>query len=176
MAAAERAGQFDEHLGAGTRFPAGEDTDYKLRLKGLGIKMRCTPRSVVYHTFGARHGLRALLAHQRDYARGSGALGAKLTMLGDRRGAEWVEATRHECLRDSSRNRKATTPAGGPAQALPLLERIPSVHPPLPDRWRRPPTTSRPRVLTPKASRSVVALEPSARPRTSQRASTDANR
>jgi glycosyltransferase involved in cell wall biosynthesis len=97
-AVAERVGLFDESLGAGTEFPSCEDTDYKLRLEAMGVKMLSTPRAVVVHTYGARYGLRALLAHQRNYARGNGAMAAKLTMLRDPRGAEWLEATRHECL------------------------------------------------------------------------------
>lgn len=95
---AQRAGQFDEYLGPGTDFRACEDTDYKLRLEAMGVKMLSTPRSVVHHTYGTRYGLRALLAHQRNYARGNGAMAAKLTLKGDPRGAEWLESTRRECL------------------------------------------------------------------------------
>jgi glycosyltransferase involved in cell wall biosynthesis len=102
----DRVGQFDDCLGAGTEFPACEDTDYKLRLEAIGVRMRSTPRAVVYHTYGARYGVRALLAHQRNYARGNGAMAAKLTLLRDPRGAEWLEATRRECLRGWIQNRR----------------------------------------------------------------------
>jgi glycosyltransferase involved in cell wall biosynthesis len=95
----ERAGFFDECLGAGTDFPACDDTDYKLRLEAMGVKMRSTPRAVVRHTYGVRYGVRALLAHQRNYARGNGALAAKLTLMGDTRGVEWLESTRRQSAR-----------------------------------------------------------------------------
>lgn len=105
-AVVERVGQFDECLGAGTDFPACEDTDYKLRLEAQGVKMQSTPASIVYHTYGARYGVRALLAHQRNYARGNGAMAAKLTLMGDPRGPEWLESTRRECLRGWIENRR----------------------------------------------------------------------
>lgn len=98
--AVERVGLFDECLGAGAVFPAGEDTDYKLRMERIGIKMRSTPRSVVYHTYGHRYGLRAVLRGSRAYARGNAALAAKLTLMGDPRGREWLDATRRESLGD----------------------------------------------------------------------------
>jgi glycosyltransferase involved in cell wall biosynthesis len=94
----ELAGVYDEQLGPGSPFPAGEDLDYLLRLERLGVRMRCTPRSVVFHTFGYRYGLKALLRQSRNYARGNGGLAGKLTLLGDPRGAEWVENTRGQCL------------------------------------------------------------------------------
>jgi GT2 family glycosyltransferase len=80
----ELVGLFDEYLGAGTSYPACEDTDYALRAEESGILMWTTPRSVVYHTYGRRSGLRAFLKHQRDYAVGRGAFGAKLKMWGHR--------------------------------------------------------------------------------------------
>lgn len=97
---AKQVGLFDECLGAGTAFPAGEDTDYKLRLEALGVRMRTTPRSVVYHTYGHRYGLRALLCNSRNYATGNGALAGKLTLLGDPRGQEWVALARREAIVD----------------------------------------------------------------------------
>jgi glycosyltransferase involved in cell wall biosynthesis len=93
----QRVGEFDECLGAGAVFPVGEDTDYKLRLEALGIKMVSTPRSVVYHTYGYRYGLAAVLRSSRSYARGNGALAGKLTLMGDPRGREWLEMTRRNC-------------------------------------------------------------------------------
>ena len=52
--------------------------------------MVTTPKSVVHHTFGFRYGVRAVYAHKRNYARGNGALAAKLTLAGDPRGREWL--------------------------------------------------------------------------------------
>jgi glycosyltransferase involved in cell wall biosynthesis len=89
---AGRVGPFDESLGAGTAFGGAEDTDYLLRLELLGVRMAATPRAVVNHTFGWRHGIGAVYSHKRNYARGDGALVAKLELLGDARGREW---TRH---------------------------------------------------------------------------------
>ena len=87
---------FDEWLGAGTEFPAGEDTDFKLRLEQAGVAMQTTPRSIVTHEHGRRYGIRALLQHSRNYAVGNGALAGKLTLLSDARGKQWVRETRSE--------------------------------------------------------------------------------
>lgn len=97
---AECTGLFDEHLGAGTCFPSGEDTDYKLRLEARGVKMRSTPRAIVHHTYGVRRGLRPGLRHSASYARGNGALAAKLTLSGDSRGQEWLNAATRESASD----------------------------------------------------------------------------
>ncbi|MDQ6773476.1 MAG: glycosyltransferase [Candidatus Dormibacteraeota bacterium] len=95
---AARIGAFDPNLGAGTRFGAGEDTDYKLRLEAAGVRMLTSTAALVRHSGGVRHGLRAALASQRAYASGNGALAAKQTLGGDPRGAAWLAATRAECL------------------------------------------------------------------------------
>ena len=97
---ASRVGPLDENLGAGTAFPAAEDTDYMLRLELLGVKMVSTPHVVVHHTFGYRYGVRAVVAHKRNYARGNGALAAKLTLLGDPRGEDWVGRSRRAATVD----------------------------------------------------------------------------
>lgn len=94
-----RAGPWDEHLGAGAEFPAGEDTDYKLRLEALGVRMLTTPRSRVLHSSGTRSG-RAALRSQRGYALGNGAVAAKQTLAGDPRGRIWLSRTRRGCLTD----------------------------------------------------------------------------
>lgn len=96
---AERTGEFDECLGAGADFPAAEDTDYKLRLEAAGVRMLTTPRTAVVHSHGVRHGWKAMLRSQRNYATGNGAMAGKLTLMGDRRGHEWLEDTRRECTR-----------------------------------------------------------------------------
>lgn len=93
-AVAMRLGTFDECLGAGADFPAAEDTDYKLRLEAAGIRMLTTPRAAVVHTYGVRKGW-ALLRSQQNYATGNGGMAGKLTLLGDSRGAEWLEDTRN---------------------------------------------------------------------------------
>jgi GT2 family glycosyltransferase len=94
----DRYGGFDEQLGPGTYFASNEDTDYKLRLERFGVPMLATPRSVVFHTHGARVGFEARLRHQRNYSRGAGAMAAKLTLQDDPRGEEWRDKTRHDCL------------------------------------------------------------------------------
>ena len=93
----DRIGPWDEHLGAGAEFPAGEDTDYKLRLEALGVRMLTTPRSRVLHSSGTRSG-RAALRSQRGYALGNGAVAAKQTLAGDPRGRLWLSRTRRGCL------------------------------------------------------------------------------
>ncbi len=92
---AERIGPWDEHLGAGAEFPAGEDTDYKLRLEALKVRMLATPRSMIHHSSGTRVAREAWRS-QRNYALGNGALAAKLTLSGDPRGREWLAQTRRE--------------------------------------------------------------------------------
>ncbi|HVB77914.1 MAG TPA: glycosyltransferase [Candidatus Nitrosotalea sp.] len=88
-----RIGSFDQCLGAGADFPAGEDTDYKLRLESSGIRMLSTPRSVVVHSAGVRRGMLAWHS-QANYAAGNGAVAAKLTLMNDARGEQWLEETR----------------------------------------------------------------------------------
>ena len=94
------AGPFDIYLGTGGHFCAGEDPDWGMRLERMRVKMYATPRAVVYHTYGIRYGLRAVIRMSQAYARGNGALAGKLTLMGDPRGREWLCATRRECTRD----------------------------------------------------------------------------
>jgi hypothetical protein len=61
-----------------------------LRMEMLGVPMRTTPQVVVNHTYGVRSGLGAVLRLRRAYAEGNGALAAKLTLMGDPRGKEWL--------------------------------------------------------------------------------------
>jgi GT2 family glycosyltransferase len=89
-------GSFDEHLGPGTRFPVAEDTDLLFRLEDAGIRMLSTPRPVVYHTYGARCGLRNRLRHSRNYAAGNAGLAGKLTLAQDQRGPEWYSWAKKE--------------------------------------------------------------------------------
>jgi len=92
----QRAGPFDECFGPGAMFRVATDTEYKLRLETLGVRMRSTPRAVVLHTYGCRYGLRAVLKRSIDYSWGHGALSGKLTLLGDPRGREWLASKRRE--------------------------------------------------------------------------------
>jgi GT2 family glycosyltransferase len=97
VAAAARVGPWDEIMGPGMEFPVGEDTDYKLRLEALGIRMLTTPRSRILHSSGVRSG-RAALRSQRNYALGNGALAGKQSLGGDPRGRLWLRETRRRCL------------------------------------------------------------------------------
>jgi GT2 family glycosyltransferase len=105
-----RIGRWDECLGAGATFPAAEDTDYKLRLEAAGVRMLTTPRSVVFHSSGMRRGLSALRTSQRNYAVGNGAMAAKLTLLGDARGALWLRDTRRDLCASLRRGRPQRAP------------------------------------------------------------------
>ncbi|MGA2283441.1 MAG: glycosyltransferase [Candidatus Dormibacteria bacterium] len=99
---AAQVGPWDESLGGGAVFPAAEDTDYKLRLEGLGVRMLSTPRSVVFHSSGTRVG-RAALRCQRNYDLGNGAMCAKQTMNGDPRGALYLRSAFRSSLTDWAR-------------------------------------------------------------------------
>lgn len=101
-----RLGGWDELLGAGTDLPAGEDTDFKLRLEAAGVPMVTTPAAVVRHAGGRREGLRAVLRSQRGYARGNGALAAKMSLAGDARGRAWLFDTWRDCLLGWLRQRR----------------------------------------------------------------------
>lgn len=100
---AERAEGYDEHLGPGAIFPVAEDTDLKLRLEALGVKMLSTPQAVVWHTYGHRYGIGPRLRFSRNYSRGNGGLAGKLTLLGDPRGEEWVRLHRREIRQVAAR-------------------------------------------------------------------------
>ena len=95
-ATAEQVGPFDEFLGPGTDFPAGGETDFKLRMETLGIKIGATPQAQIEHTHGYRYGLKAIWEHSWNYAYGNGALAGKQTLANDPRGEQWVEMTKKE--------------------------------------------------------------------------------
>lgn len=90
---AEAVGPYDELLGPGTRYGGADDTDYVLRAEALPTPLRSDPALIVNHTHGFRFGLRGSYRILRAYAAGNGALAAKLTLLGDRRGREWAKAS-----------------------------------------------------------------------------------
>ncbi len=74
-------GGYDERLGAGTRFPAGEDHDLSLRLLEAGCEVRHVPAAVVLHRAWRS---RRELAHLRwRYGRGVGGFYAKHASLRD---------------------------------------------------------------------------------------------
>jgi GT2 family glycosyltransferase len=105
----EKVGPFDEALGAGTQYPSAEDTDLKFRLESLGVPMLTTPDSIVWHTHGARSGVRAGFNHSRNYARGNAAMAAKLTLVADPFGEQWrrmaMRGTAEEWRRDARPHR-----------------------------------------------------------------------
>jgi glycosyltransferase involved in cell wall biosynthesis len=111
--AAEIIGEFDEFLGPGARFPVADDIDFMRRAERLHVPMVTTPRAVVHHTYGWRYGARAVWHLQRNYARGNGALAAKLTMVGDPRGHQSIREMRQLTATDwLERRRPIALPAG----------------------------------------------------------------
>ncbi|MBV8523977.1 MAG: glycosyltransferase family 2 protein [Acetobacteraceae bacterium] len=70
-----RVGDFDERLGAGSRFYAAEDTDYFQRASDMGFAGAYCPEPVVSHHHGRKLAEMRLL--QRGYEISSGALYAK---------------------------------------------------------------------------------------------------
>jgi GT2 family glycosyltransferase len=74
-------GGFDERLGPGTSFPAGEDNDLAFRLLESGIRIVVEPDAVVYHR--AWRPVRQYVPLQWHYGRGHGAFLAKHISAGD---------------------------------------------------------------------------------------------
>jgi len=110
---AELVGEFDELLGAGAHFPVAEEIDFMRRAEGLGIPMLTTPKAVVHHTFGWRHGVAAVWRLQGNYARGNGGYAGKLTLLGDPLGAADLATMRRLTMVDwIERRRPIALPAG----------------------------------------------------------------
>ena len=105
--AVERVGMFDDYLGAGAPdFPAGEDTDYNMRVLAAGIGVACSPALIVRHTYGARRGLRQNLRTIWSYARGNAGLDGKLTLAGNPHGQKSASQQLHETVRDALNPRK----------------------------------------------------------------------
>jgi hypothetical protein len=72
-------GPFDVRLGAGSRIPGGEDTDFIFRAYLAGVRIEYEPNLVVYHY----HGRRAVAEGNKlfqNYALGGGALFAKYAL------------------------------------------------------------------------------------------------
>ncbi len=99
----QRVGPFDEAIGPGAAIPSSEEIEYTIRLENNRVKMRCTPRSIVVHTYGRRYGLTAVLALGKSYALGQGGIAAKQTLLGNPDGANWRNTMRRQCLTDPMR-------------------------------------------------------------------------
>jgi len=110
---AELVGEFDELLGAGAHFPVAEEIDFMRRAEALRISMVTTPKAVVHHTFGWRHGVAAVWRLQGNYARGNGGYAGKLTLLGDPRGAADLATMRRLTMVDwIKRRHPIALPAG----------------------------------------------------------------
>ncbi len=75
-------GGYDERLGPGTRFPAGEDRDLSLRLLDAGCEVRHVPDAIALHRSWRNR--RELVGVQWRYARGVGGYYAKHASLRDR--------------------------------------------------------------------------------------------
>lgn len=78
----EATGIFDERLGPGTPFPAGEDNDYAYRLLCAGYRIVYCPNAVVYHR--AWRGAESLLPLRWKYGVARGGVYAKHVSRRDR--------------------------------------------------------------------------------------------
>ena len=94
----KQVGPFDESIGPGAAIPSSEEIEYTIRLENNRIKMRCTPRSIVVHTYGRRYGWKAVLALGKSYALGQGGVAAKQTLCGSPDGVNWRNKMRRQCL------------------------------------------------------------------------------
>jgi GT2 family glycosyltransferase len=95
VAAARDVGGFNEQLGAGARFRAGEDTDLLYRLMRAGWTVLCTDEAdVVHHDWRGR---REELRLHFGYGIGAGAQTATHVRAGDRQAARLAgrEAAKH---------------------------------------------------------------------------------
>jgi GT2 family glycosyltransferase len=79
-------GGYDERLGPGTRFPAGEDHDLSMRLLDAGCEVRHVPEAVALHR--SWRDRRELVRLRWRYARGVGGFYAKHASLRDRHALE----------------------------------------------------------------------------------------
>jgi len=77
----EQVGLFDEHLGAGSRFPAADDNDYGFRLLENGYRIAYAPEAVIYHR--AWRGDTVFFPMRWAYGRGKGGFYAKYASLRD---------------------------------------------------------------------------------------------
>jgi GT2 family glycosyltransferase len=80
--AIDNVGCFDEHLGAGSRFPSSEDNDFGFRLLEAGYRIIYVPDAMAYHR--AWRGEEDYVSLRWNYGRGQGAYFAKHLSLRDR--------------------------------------------------------------------------------------------
>jgi glycosyltransferase involved in cell wall biosynthesis len=85
----DAVGPWDEVLGPGGRFPCCEDQDFGFRAEAIDTSFLTAKRLVVHHTTGRRSGVREFFRHQRNYALGRGAWGAKLQLWGHPMAEVW---------------------------------------------------------------------------------------
>jgi GT2 family glycosyltransferase len=78
----EDVGDFDERLGAGSRFPSAEDNDFGFRLLEAGYRIVYVPEAVLYHR--AWRSNREIVPLRWRYGVGQGAFYAKHLSLRDR--------------------------------------------------------------------------------------------
>ncbi|HEX6979284.1 MAG TPA: glycosyltransferase [Alphaproteobacteria bacterium] len=105
-------GPFDERLGPGTRFPAGEDNDFGLRLLEAGYRIAYVPEAALFHRAWRSDHLRLRWL----YGRGQGGFFAKHLGLRDRYMTNrMLRALAHYLRRALSRSRRAPRLAAGDA-------------------------------------------------------------
>lgn len=97
---AEAIGGFDEDFGAGSKYPAGEDSDFLFRAWLKGFIVRYEPQLVVRHFHGRRDQAEATRL-TAGYSRADGALFRKHlhTLMPLRYLAQYAKATRWRDLR-----------------------------------------------------------------------------
>lgn len=78
----EQVGRFDVRLGAGSRFPAGEDNDFGFRALEAGGRVLFVPAAVLHHR--AWRGAHHFLPLRYAYGHGKGGFYMKHLSVGDR--------------------------------------------------------------------------------------------
>ncbi len=78
----KRVGEFDERLGAGSRYAGAEDNDFCFRLLEAGFRIVYAPEVVIYHRAWRSH--RKYVPLKWHYGRGQGAYYGKHIRLYDR--------------------------------------------------------------------------------------------
>ena len=79
--AMDRAGAFDEYLGAGAPFQGSEEHELAHRLLASGAVLRSSSAPTVTHTYGYRYGVRSLYFYKRERLRGDGGAVGKSTLV-----------------------------------------------------------------------------------------------
>ena len=104
-------GGFDEELGPGTRYPAGEDNDMGFRLLAAGCRIRYVPEGIIYHR--AWRGPDEFLSPRWRYGVGQGAYyGKHLRSGGGYMAGRLARLLRHHLwlsIRRAPREPKAAT-------------------------------------------------------------------